>query len=164
MLLRTLPALVLTASLAGGLAACGGGDDVTFEADTTSIEVRFSDSSVPPEYHRSWTLLADGEEATLEVDSYGDVVATAAEEMPDGVWPDLADAIEDVAATDDVGDSGDCTGGTTLETVVRTGDGEAVTTISSCGDGGTEEQERLLDLLAPLTALVDLEANTAVEG
>ncbi|MEM8534742.1 MAG: hypothetical protein AAGF95_28130 [Chloroflexota bacterium] len=39
------------------------------------IEYRFRDSSVPPEYHRSYTIIATPQEATIVVDSYGDILA-----------------------------------------------------------------------------------------
>ena len=39
------------------------------------ISYRFEDSSVPPEFHRSYTITVSPEKATIIVDSYGDILA-----------------------------------------------------------------------------------------
>jgi hypothetical protein len=47
---------------------------------------RFNDSSVPPEYHRRYTLTADAESAQLVVDSYGDVLHDVTEPNEGDRW------------------------------------------------------------------------------
>ena len=41
---------------------------------TTKMEYRFGDSSVPPQYHRSYTISISISEKTITIDSYGDVL------------------------------------------------------------------------------------------
>jgi hypothetical protein len=41
----------------------------------TKIEYRFDDSSVPPQYHRSYSITVTEQELRIVVDSYGDILA-----------------------------------------------------------------------------------------
>lgn len=41
----------------------------------TKIEYRFNNSSVPPQYHRSYSILVTETELQITVDSYGDILA-----------------------------------------------------------------------------------------
>ena len=45
------------------------------DPDSAVVKVAFRDSSVPPEYHRSWRLTLDSDEIAVVVDSYGDIVS-----------------------------------------------------------------------------------------
>ena len=38
------------------------------------ITYHFQDASVPPEYHRSYTVIVDKDRLTITVDSYGDIL------------------------------------------------------------------------------------------
>jgi len=53
----------------------GGPDDQNDGAAIREITYAFGDASVPPEYHRSYTITVDAETARVVVDSYGDVLA-----------------------------------------------------------------------------------------
>ena len=47
---------------------------VELDPASATVEYHYQDSSVPPEYHRSYTLTVTQGEADLVVDSYGDVL------------------------------------------------------------------------------------------
>jgi len=64
------------------LSGCGQGllESVRLSAlvpNATEIEYRFSDSTVAPEYHRSYTVTARSDDASIVVDSYGDALHEA---------------------------------------------------------------------------------------
>lgn len=85
--------------------------------DTMSIsriEYRFRDSSVPPKYHRSYTILVNKKEISAKVDSYGEVLGETSETLASGKFKDILQLlkvyqIENRKAKNDDG----CTGGTT---------------------------------------------------
>ena len=64
--------------------SCGGGNkpttdnvtsDQSFDWDaTTRIEYRYGDSSVAPDYHRSYTISITESQKSIVIDSYGNVV------------------------------------------------------------------------------------------
>ena len=73
-------------SLLLAIASCGGGNvDNDKESpaksslnwdEVTRIEYRYGDSSLPPEYHRSYTIAITDSEKSIVIDSYGKVVLT----------------------------------------------------------------------------------------
>ena len=71
-----LRAVVLSAALVL-VAACGGSTDPATAGlpDDATVTYAFTDSSVPPQYHRSVTLTVTRDEAHIVIDSYGDVLA-----------------------------------------------------------------------------------------
>ena len=58
--------------LAITLNSCNMKKDVLI--DTTEIVYNFDDSSVPPRYHRSFTVKVNSDSISLIVDSYGDIL------------------------------------------------------------------------------------------
>jgi hypothetical protein len=48
---------------------------IKFIESAPKLVYRFIDSSVPPEYHRSYTIAAAPEKVNVMVDSYGDILA-----------------------------------------------------------------------------------------
>ena len=114
--------VLTTLLLALTLTACGGegGDDGTsshpaLEPETTEVTVRFIDASVPPEYHRSWTLTLDADRAHLQVDVYDEPIAEEEQPMPGEAWQefvaDLPAALDALGEPETVDDG--CVGGTT---------------------------------------------------
>jgi hypothetical protein len=55
----------------------------------TGLTLRFTDASVPPEYHRSYTISAEPGRVDIEVDSYGDVIAQQQGELTHAQWKHL---------------------------------------------------------------------------
>jgi len=68
-----LPALVYMLTFF----SCGADDDsiLPMKINIKIIVYRFEDSSVPPEYHRSYTITVTPEKVNIIVDSYGDIIA-----------------------------------------------------------------------------------------
>lgn len=66
------------------LIGCGGSNNASTEAhrgsinweETTRIEYRYGDSSVAPDYHRSYVITITDSTKTIAIDSYGDVLLT----------------------------------------------------------------------------------------
>jgi len=122
------------------------------------IEYRFNDSSVPPEYHRSYTVSARSGQASIVVDSYGDIVheETAANDVETWLGLVSQDADLDVAAT---GDPDECAGGTSRELQINQHDDTPLLDIqvAVCGDEGQAEAARIEEFVEPLLQLFDLE-------
>lgn len=77
------------------------------------ITYSFGDSSVPPEYHRSYTITVTTDTASVVIDSYGDILANEEYEVTDQQFIDLLDSlaannIRNCTLDEDDG----CTGGT----------------------------------------------------
>ncbi len=128
----------------------------TTEVDGEQVDTftfRFSDSSVPPEYHRSWTveMSADGA-GTYVVDSYGDVISEGTVELDDETWSRMLATIPDVDG--EVGEG--CAGGTSRALTVFA-DGAVVREgrAHDCG-GGEGLVEELDSWIAPVEAQIDL--------
>jgi hypothetical protein len=59
------------------------------EKDIREIVYRFGDASVPPQYHRSYTITVTAGQARVVVDSYGDVLAEKAYEITRKEFEDI---------------------------------------------------------------------------
>jgi hypothetical protein len=57
------------------------------------VKFRYRDSSVPPEFHRSYTLDVMSTELRAVVSAYGDVLHRAAASTPSEVWQHLGEGI-----------------------------------------------------------------------
>lgn len=156
--MRFLPTAVLVAGLL--LTACDGSEaEPAGPADpaTTQVHVHFRDSSVPPEYHRSWDLTLDKDSIELVADSYGDVVAEESVKMPREEWEEFVAAVrEDL---DELGEptapQEGCTGGTGMDLEVNALD------IDNCNSDGNEEMmAEIQEMLEQFTDLVHLEKHT----
>lgn len=146
-------------------AGCGG-DGGSVEPAEATLSYEFRDSSVPPEYHRSYTLELtggdDGAHGELVVDSYGDVLHEVDVEVDQAVWEQ---AVGDLAALDvDESRADGCTGGTGRDVRLRAG-GETVTaaSIEVCGGEGEDAADELDAVIAPLLAELDMESLLATE-
>lgn len=132
---------------------------------TASVHVHFTDSSVPPEYHRSWDLELDQQRVRLVVDSYGDVIARKTVKMPRAKWErfvaDLADHLDTLDDPEAV-DPG-CTGGTTMSLQIEDAAAWADTSmeVENCAsDHNRAVSQRIGQMVKQFTDLVDLEALT----
>ncbi|WP_299055922.1 hypothetical protein [uncultured Nocardioides sp.] len=151
--LLALPALLLP------LAGCGA-DLADRDPDATLVDLAFTDSSVPPEYHRSWELLVDSEATVSTVTDYEEVLDEGSAETDPQAWQEFLDALPDlVDDADGAGDDpDDCAGGTTLTIVVHdaepgevdrgAADEVSETTVGSCAGG--EEIDAVLRAVTPL--------------
>jgi hypothetical protein len=141
------------------IAACGdddgggGGNDV--DPATATLVYQFHDASVPPEYHRSYTLTADAESAHLVVDSYGDVLHDVTEPNDGERWERVLEESQTLANVTDVADQG-CAGGTSEELRVLDGEDQAVidVLVDHCGSSSGPD---LAEVVTELLALFDLD-------
>ena len=81
-------------------------------ADT--VIYHFGDSSVPPQYHRSYTITVTRNEAKLVVDSYGNVLSTATVALTGAQFRSILRTLTQarVRKTKKSRDNDGCTGGT----------------------------------------------------
>lgn len=104
----------------------------------TRVEYHFGDSSVPPPYHRSYTIAVSAQTVSKVVDSYGDIVEQSerpgsAEDLQKAVAAFEAAKIMSGPKTEDEG----CTGGTTDTVRLFTEEGQSfVATVYWCGGEG----------------------------
>jgi hypothetical protein len=158
---RLLSVMLMVLAVAGGCGGSGnGGSDLS---DASALEYRFNDSSVAPEYHRSFTLTlaaaSPGGPAsgTFVVDSYGEVLHDVEVEVDSASWSSV---LSDLAALDrsDIRAEDGCAGGTSRAVAVRADDGTALLdrTVEVCGGGGREAATQLAETMTPLLAGLDL--------
>ena len=139
------------------MAGCGSdGSGGSLVDDATEVTYHFHDSSVPPEYHRSYLVTATDGEVHIVVDSYGDVLhdETAILDTAtfDAVLEEI-DGLESSRAEDD-----GCTGGTSSELVVTDADDSALRSIStsSCGSDRADGED-IEAVVQPLLAGFDMD-------
>lgn len=132
-------------------------------SEITRVELRFHDSSVPPPYHRSYTLAVSASEVRKVTDSYGDVVS---DQKRPGTPADLAQAVAAYeAASLSLGaekDTAGCTGGTGLSVAIYAGGTEVFTGYTGLCAGEWSgplqgDVEGLLASLLRIAALPDAE-------
>ncbi len=139
------------------VAAAGCGDDGPAEPDAAHAQLtyHYQDSSVPPEYHRSYTLeltgADDGAHGELVVDSYGDELHRVDVDVEPDVWEA---AVTDLAALD-LSSSGTEDGCAELDA-----DGERLVAadLDVCGGAGADAADELDAVVAPLLADLDMDS------
>ncbi len=80
-----------------------------------SFTFRFTDSSVPPPYHRSYTIQVDDSQVQFSIDSYGDVLLNETYKIDSTQYHDFVQKIQACKLKDKLADKDTegCTGGTT---------------------------------------------------
>jgi hypothetical protein len=68
--------------------------DYAMNKPITKIVYSFKDASVPPQYHRSYTITVTRDQIHIVVDSYGDILADTTIDIPEQTIDDLAKYIE----------------------------------------------------------------------
>lgn len=102
------------------------------------LSYHFQDSSVPPQYHRSVTIVVTPAEVTKVVDSYGDIISEQANAITAAQFKTLLATLEplgvDVASAPSPSPSNGCTGGTSDSLSLYVASTEVLSgTVSSCG-------------------------------
>lgn len=140
----------------GMLTACAVPNSLKLNPSETTVEYRFRDSSVPPKYHRSYTIKASDKEASITVDSYGDVLRQETAAMPAETWTEVMNLARSLPErTKDIrAPKPGCAGGTASTIVVREGEQERYSQrIEDCGG---DPVTPLTETAAPLEALFDM--------
>lgn len=79
----------------------------------TEITYHFGDSSVPPPYHRSYTISASLDSVKIKVDSYGEILAQKSFKLDKGKFKEICDILEQCKFANCSEKKNDgCTGGT----------------------------------------------------
>ena len=84
-------------------------------SEAMTVIYRFRDSSMPPEYHRSYTITVTRRKAELVVDSYGKVLSETHRNMTEEEFSQILDAIRaaGIGRQFELATGSRCTGGTT---------------------------------------------------
>ncbi|MFM7467290.1 MAG: hypothetical protein ACKO2O_05255 [Crocinitomicaceae bacterium] len=81
--------------------------------EITFIKYRFVDASVPPEYHRSFTITATKQDWHYTVDSYGTIISDSTQKMTEAWWREIKSAyIKAKLRKGKENERNGCTGGT----------------------------------------------------
>jgi hypothetical protein len=138
--------LALSAGLVA-VAGCGGSTDPATAGlpDDATVTYAFTDSSVPPQYHRSVTLTVTRDEAHIVIDSYGDVLADERVPTPASVWETLGSTLPSVETLTLEAPGEGCTGGTALRVTVETPEGPLLDLDPQFCAGSNEGLEEPID-------------------
>lgn len=133
------------------------------KAGEATVIYQFHDSSVAPEYHRSYTITVWDSSARLEIDSYGDVLLDETIDIDADVWQRTLDAASAFHGTESIPNDG-CAGGTADELTVLDGDKQEVVQvfIDGCAEG---EVPYLEGAVGEVSLLLDVDGRIAsLEG
>ncbi|HET9200504.1 MAG TPA: hypothetical protein VFO84_05960 [Dehalococcoidia bacterium] len=145
------PRLLLLAIALTILSTACGGDDDDAEAsgeplsDSATIEYRYDDASIPPEFHRSYELSISKDEADFVVDIYGDVVRDETVEVPPEAWAELANTEHPVFELEPEATEGDCAGATARRLTVTDGGDEVLDLDFEVCGGANDEAASVVD-------------------
>lgn len=139
-----------------GSANLPAGAEVTFT---------FHDSSVPPPYHRSYTLTVTEETSRIVVDSYGDLLADETVATSPDAWQALGEGYGQLAILSPSPRAQGCAGGTSFDLDVTLAD-ETLTQIrvDMCGGANAEVDELISAWIAPAREQFPLMSDLAPEG
>jgi hypothetical protein len=147
---------VMALVFAGTATSCAGPTPLSLDAGKATVEYSFRDSSVPPQYHRSYVIKASDKEATITVDSYGDVLSQETSAMSADTWAKVLKLAGTLPArAEQISEpKPGCTGGTASKIVVRDGDQERYS--KSAENCGGRSDGPLTETIAPLEALFNM--------
>lgn len=155
--MRRRIAFTFIAAVCIGLAtACAEPANLQLDQAKTMVEYKFRDSSVPPQYHRSYTIKASEAQASITVDSYGEVLRQESAAMPAETWSNVLELAatlpkrSDSIATPKPG----CAGGTASKIIIRNGGQEQYSKSAENCSGGSDQP--LTDTATPLEELFDM--------
>lgn len=111
-------------------------DSITLDvAKVSSIHYAFHDSSVPPQYHRSYDIKISRTDAHVTVDSYGDELANENYELSSEQFSDLINTInQSNLVSGAIKAEEGCVGGTSESLVINESNAQVYKgTIDNCG-------------------------------
>ena len=116
------------------------------------IEYRFTDSSIPPEYHRSYTLRVTKDETSISIDSYGDLLYQAEVPTPEQAWQDLTESYPSISSLISPPE-GSCTGDTSSAVLVTAEDRVLLDLSSSSCDDAAVVADQIDQWIKPARSL-----------
>ncbi len=118
-------------------------DGLVLDASTVkSIEYQFRDSSVPPQYHRSYSIVVQPKTVRIKVDSYGDILADKTIDIRETSFVELITTINAsrLVSVESRSEAG-CSGGTSEILTIFTTDGQVYQgDFEHCGGIGIPEK------------------------
>lgn len=142
--------------------SCGTDSDPVSSDGPVAIDVWYQDSSVAPEYHRSYSIAVAQGEADIEVNSYGTVVAAT-------TIPIDASTVDEVltraATMGNRTERSACGGGNEVGFEITTEDDDRTlqrVVADSCSDTGSDLQDDVFAALRPLLDAVDIATLTKI--
>lgn len=122
--------------------------------DDAQVTYAFFDASVPPQFHRSWTLTVTREWARLVVTSYGDVLADRERGTPPQVWAALGQDWSLLKGLVPFSPLPPPVGGTGLRVTIAVEGGALLELLIDTPDGGNQQLlDRLSDWIRPAREL-----------
>jgi hypothetical protein len=118
--------------------------------NVTQFKLRFLDASVPPEYHRSYTISVDTTHVETVVDVYGDVIARSESPVTEAQWQELLNEVPGLPAHSP--SAGDSVGGASTSLSVLRPEGALELTWDSRNDASDMKSAK--SLAKELEALV----------
>lgn len=104
--------LAIVGLLLCSLSSCDSSLELNL-SEVDEIIYSFDDASVPPEYHRSYTITIKENSGTIVVDSYGDILAEDEFKLMDGEFAKLIESINSANLKEcDANNAPKCTGST----------------------------------------------------
>ena len=157
-------AWLLITLLLPSLVACGSGISTAglsgLDPATTTVTLRFRDSSVPPAYHRSYVLTVSEGQVHVVVDSYGDVLHDVTKPLPSDDWAKFVHGLGGQLAQlpQPERSSEGCAGGTGVEFTINDGSSDRVVLdVDNCLTGNEAVSAQLRDIMEPFASRVDLQ-------
>ena len=135
-----LPRLRLFMFLAVVAVSCNGdGEDNMINATIQEITYHFGDASIPPEYHRSYTVTVTTDKVRIVVDSYGEILADKEYEITSKQFNDIKNSLErNKIRNCTLGDDEGCSGGTIERISFSDGENEIFSgSVYHCGGKDT---------------------------
>jgi hypothetical protein len=120
--------------------SCGAyGENIMVNATIQEITYHFGDASVPPEYHRSYTMTVTTDKVSIVVDSYGKILADEGYEIANKQFNDIKNSLKKNKIRNcTLGDDEGCTGGTIERISFSDGENEIFSgSVYHCGGKDT---------------------------
>lgn len=146
----------VVAVLLAGLAGCSSSDEASSSGlpDDAIVTYVFTDASVPPSDHRSYSVTVTPATASIVVDSYGEVLAQRTVPTPPEVWEELSATLPELRATPTTAEAPDCVGGTAARLSITQPAGQLLFFApDTCAGANEEASDALNAWLAPVLAL-----------
>lgn len=114
------------------------------------IEYEYGDSSVPPEYHRSFKIRIDKDKLSIKVDSYGDILNEKEFPLSEKDFKEILAAVKKINFKKKYPELVGCTGGVSKSFTFKTSASELHTSIYFCGGKPSEKATLEVDTAAKI--------------
>lgn len=116
--------------------------------DLEYIEYNYTDSSVPPEFHRSYKIKITKDKISIVVDSYGDIITKRAFKLTKVNFNKIQTAVEKIDFDFKFPSLRGCTGGVGREFIVKNETETKKISVYYCGGLPTEKSTLAIDKAA----------------